>query len=400
MTKRCYYDDSYTMQFSAQILERLQFGTHPAVILDKTYFYPTSGGQPCDTGLLNASTVTDVTVREADGAVIHVLASPIEADEVMGQINWSRRLDHMQHHTGQHILTQSFVQIAGAKTVGFHLSADSVTIDLDRITIPSDQIDATEDLANRIIFENRPVAAQLREMDDQEGVRIRRLPRHLLTEGLRVIEIKDFDRTACGGTHVSHTGEIGCIKILKMEKRGDKTRVEFRCGTRALTDYREKNRIANILTALLNCRLIEVPENIDRQRDELKQTQTALKQASNLLLDQEAVALHTNAEGIPPVVMTVFEDRDINELRLLATKITANSDVLVLLGSAGAKSSFCFARGEAQPHHMGELLKAVLQTFGGRGGGQPNLAQGGGFPASREQVETALRTARDRIGHA
>lgn len=393
MTNRLYYDDCYTAHFSARIIERLQIGNHPAVILDQTYFYPTSGGQPNDTGSISGIPVADVQVRESDGEVLHILAAPLNQDTVEGRIDWNRRFDHMQHHTGQHILTQAFVQTANARTIGFHLSGESVTIDLDRTGITPQEIERAEDLANKVIFENHRVIARLREMDDQEGIRIRRLPRHLMTEGLRVIDIESFDVTACGGTHVAHTGEIGCIKILRLEKRGEKTRVEFRCGERALKDYREKNHIANTLTTLLSCKLSETPDSIEKLREDLKIAQTALKNTTNRLLDQEAAELRARADGNPPVVIAVFENRDPSELRMLASKICNEHNIIALLGSAGEKSGFCFARGESPQQHMGVLLKMTLEELGGRGGGQPNMAQGGGFPATQEQVASALKSA-------
>ena len=157
-------------------------------------------------GTLNGIPVIDVSARKEDGAVVHVLADEIAADSIEGVVDWTRRFDHMQHHTGQHILSQAFVQVAQASTVGFHLGADSVTIDLDRANIPDDIVNAVETLANEIVFGNRPVTARIIQPDDAEGVRIRKLPEHLLTGGLRVIDIDGFDITACGGTHVARTG--------------------------------------------------------------------------------------------------------------------------------------------------------------------------------------------------
>lgn len=393
MTERLYYTDSYTTTFTAQVTERLHIADHPAVILDQTYFYPTSGGQPNDTGTLNSIPVLDVAVREDDAAILHILATELSGDQVSGAIDWARRFDHMQHHTGQHILTQAFVQLADAKTVGFHLSPDSVTIDLDVSNLSDEQIDAAENLANQIIWENRSVTARLRDMDDQEGVRIRRLPKHLLTDGLRVIDIEGFDVTACGGTHVACTGEIGIIKVLRLEKRGGKIRIEFRCGKRALLDLREKNRVVQRLAADLDCRISEAPAMLTRLRDDYRAQTAALKTASNQLVDYEAAELLANTplrvDGIK-IITAAFDGRDAGELKLLAGRLVVQPNVIALLGTAGEKSMLFFARSENLPQDMGALLKNTLGALGGRGGGQAHFAQGGGIMLSRDQLSQAL----------
>jgi alanyl-tRNA synthetase len=396
VTKRLYYDDSYTVDFTASILEHSEHGGQPAVILDQTYFYPASGGQPNDLGTLNEAAVIDVLAREGDGAVIHILDREISGDNVRGRVDWVRRFDHMQHHTGQHILTQAFVQVADTHTVGFHLSADSVTIDLDKLILTDHIVSLVEDLANQIVFDNRPVTARLVGPDDTTGVRMRKMPDHLLTDGLRVIEIQDFDSTACGGTHVAHTGEIGCIKILRLDKRGDKLRVEFRCGGRALRDYREKNNIVNAAAARLSSGIPDLEQAVMRLQNGYKAALQTLKTSTNQLIEYEAEHLLSQAEYINGirVMKTAFDKRDPGELRLLASRITQTLDTVALLGTSGEKAHLVFARGSQVSADMNALLKAALETLGnGRGGGQPNMAQGGGVPADVEQVQAALETA-------
>lgn len=392
MTERLYYNDSYATQFTARMIERLTLNDRPAVILDRTYFYPTSGGQPFDTGKINGVSVIDVQVRDEDGAVIHVLDAPLVDETVNGVVDWSRRFDHMQHHTGQHILTQAFVQVADAKTVGFHLSPDSVTIDVDKSGLSDSVVYEAEILANRIVQENRSVTARLREANDVEDVRIRRLPKHLLTEGLRVIDIDGFDVTACGGTHVARTGEIGLIKVLKLEKRGDKTRIEFRCGGRALSDYQGKHRVITQLANDMNSRYEEVPDNVAKLRVELKAAQTALKETRELLIDYEVVKLLAEApqHNGHKLIQVVYEGRDAAELKLLASRLTAQPGVVALLGSAGEKAQLVFARSSDLAYDMNALLKQAVATFGGRGGGQAALAQGGGVPADAATLQSAL----------
>lgn len=400
MTERRYYEDSYTTQFNAQIVERLEHDGKPAVILDQTYFYPTSGGQPNDTGTINGVAVVDVIARDEDGAVLHILAQVVEDDAVSAQVDWARRFDLMQHHTGQHILSQAFVQTANAKTVGFHLSPESITIDLDVTGLSDEQIDTAEMLSNQIIWENRAVTASLHDMDDQDGVRMRKLPKHILTEGLRVVEVAGFDVTACGGTHVAHTGEIGMIKVLKLEKRGGKTRVEFRCGARALTDLREKNRVANRIAADLDCRVAEAPTLLAKLRDDYKTMAGTLKAAQSQLIEYEAAKLLSetapSANGIR-LITAAFKGRDASELKLLASTLVMTDNVIVLLGTAGDKAMLTFARSQNTPQDVGKLLKETLTAVGGRGGGQPHFAQGGGMALDLANLQKALKTAEESL---
>jgi alanyl-tRNA synthetase len=400
MTERLYYSDSYTTTFQATVIEQLQVDGRLALVLDRSSFYPSSGGQPHDTGSLNGIPVVDVLVRNDDAAILHILAkapapllSSIQAgQQVEGHIDWSRRFDHMQHHTGQHILTQAFVQVANAKTVSFHLSPDSVTIDLDVTALPAAQVAEAEALANRIVQANRPVTATLRQSDDQNGIRIRKLPKHLLTDGLRIIQVENFDSTACGGTHVSRTGEIGLIKVLKLEKRGDKTRVEFRCGNRALADYADKHVVLNALAADMNCRYNEIPDMVNKLHSDLKTAQTALKDTRTQLTAYEADNLLATADRTDryALVTAVFADRDMAEVRLLASRLTEQAKVVALLGAAGDKAQLVFARSADLSFDMGALLKEAAAKLGGRGGGQAAFAQGGGVKADVEALRNVI----------
>ncbi len=396
MAARLYYDDSYTCDFTAQVVERLAVDGHPALVLDGTYFYPASGGQPADSGTINGVPVLELRTREEDGAVLHVLAADIPDSTVNGQLDWSRRFDHMQHHTGQHILTQAFVQVAEAHTVGFHLSPDSVTIDLDKTNLTAEAVAQAEMVANQIVWNNLPVTARLVEEDGATGVRVRKKPGHLLTDGLRVIEIGGFDRTACGGTHVARTGEIGIIKVLKPERRGDKTRVEFRCGGRALVDYQQKNAVVNAVVAALTCKAEEIEPGVARLQEEVRSLTRSLKTATGQLLEYEAERLLPAAreDDSLRVVKHTYEGRDAGELKLLANRLTESPNVVVLLGTSGEKAQLVLARSADLTQDMNALIKQVLPLLGAaRGGGQPALAQGGGVRASRLQIEAALDAA-------
>ncbi len=396
MTERLYYDNAYLTDFSATITEQTTHKGLPALVLDQTYFYPSSGGQPHDTGTIQGAKVVDVVVRDDDAAILHILENS-PALFTIGQpvkvmVDWKRRFDHMQQHTGQHILTQAFMQTCEAKTVSFHLSPESVTIDLDINGLTENQLQSAEDLANAVIQADKMVTAVVRQADEQDGVRMRKLPKHMVTDGLRVVEIEGFDKTACGGTHVGRTGEIGLLKIIKTEKRGDKTRLEFRCGGRALSDYGDKHRVISAMAAEMNCRFPEVPELVNKLRDELKNTQTTLKELREQLVEYEAERLLKEAprQNGYVLICASFDGRDAGELRLLASRLTAGEGVVALLGTAGEKAQLIFARSADLTFNMGALLKAAVGQLGGRGGGQPAFAQGGGVAASIDQIKTVI----------
>lgn len=397
-TERLYYDDAYTTRFYAHVIERRD-GETPAVVLDRTYFYPTGGGQPHDTGTINDIPVIDVF---SDGdKVCHVLERAIEPGSVTCVVDHARRFDHMQNHTGQHILSQAFLRAAEAATVGFHLSAETLTVDLEIPHLTPEQLTQVESLSNQIVFEDRSVSARLIDAADAEthGVRMRKLPENMHTTGLRIIDIDGFDITACGGTHVARTGEIGLIKIVKTEKRGDKTRVEFRCGGRALIDYREKNRIVMQLASDLTCGFGELPDALARLRDELQTAQRALKSAAAQLIAYEAQALITRhpLTSDRRIIVRAFDNRALDELRALTSALVEHPATIALIGTSGEKAQLFMARSADLTVNMNDLLKPALDTFGGRGGGQPAFVQGGGVRATVLQVETALHTALQRL---
>lgn len=398
MTERLYYHDAYTMTFNAAVTEQTTHNNQPALVLNQSYFYPSSGGQPHDTGTINGLKVIEVVVRDEDAALLHILEnSPVPftvGQSVTAAVDWQRRFDHMQQHTGQHILTQAFIQTANAKTVSFHLRPESVTIDLDTNALTDNQLQAAEDLANGVIQDDKIVTAVIRQADEQEDVRMRKLPKHIVTDGLRVVEIEGFDKTACGGTHVGRTGEIGLLKIVKTEKRGEKTRLEFRCGGRALSDYGDKHRVVSAMAAEMNCRFPEVPDLVNKLRDELKTTQTALKELREKLVEYEAERLlkEASCRNGYALICASFDGRDAGELRMLASRLTAGEKVVVLLGTAGEKAQLIFARSADLTFNMGALLKEAVSQLGGRGGGQPSFAQGGGVTATLEQIKAAVET--------
>jgi alanyl-tRNA synthetase len=405
MTERLYYDDPYLTRFSAHVIESLEWEGQPAVLLDRTAFYPTGGGQPTDTGILRAIgsgdgpslpdkvSVLEVVERPDDGEVVHVLAQPLDAQEVEGEVNWTRRFDLMQQHTGQHILSAVFLEVLGANTVGFHLSDEYATIDLDRAPLTVDELSDAEDLANSVVFEDREATARFAPDEEVPSLPLRKALAH---EGpVRVVEIPDLDCSACGGTHVRSTGQVGLIKITRAERRGEETRVEFLCGRRALVDYRAKNSLLMNLAREHTVGHWEVADLVDRLAGELKESRRELRHTRDALLDAESTALwhEGTVRGSVRIVHAHLPDRTPDDLKHLAQRLVEHPRTAVLLGSgeAGQKGFFTFARSADLDVRMGALVRQACQVIGGGGGGRPEFAQGGGPQGDR--VIAALESA-------
>jgi alanyl-tRNA synthetase len=392
MTERLYYTDAYCTHFSAHVVERLAWDNHPAVVLDRTAFYPTSGGQPADRGTLGGVVLLDVVVREDDHAVLHVLnhALPDGDVEVEGVLDWPRRFDHMQQHAGQHVLSAAFEQLLDADTVGFHLGAEMSTIDINVPRLALDRVRPVEELANRVVWEDRPIGVRFVGPDELAELPLRRPP--AVDGPVRIVDIATFDVNPCGGTHVARTGEIGLIKIVRLEYRGDQTRVEFLCGGRALRDYQARNQVIHRLMALLTVGHTELDQAVERLQAEAKQLRQELRKARKRLLTAEASELAETAlvHESYRVVRRVWEQREPGELRALAQELAQRPDVVALLASAGERTHLCFARAEGVDLDAAALLQEACARLDGRGGGRPHLAQGSAPAADVAQVESAL----------
>ena len=400
MTERLYYTDSYCTHFSAYVVEQLVWDGRPAVVLDRTAFYPTSGGQPADRGMLGGVTLLDTVVREEDGAIIHVLERPLPETrrEVEGLLDWSRRFDHMQQHTGQHILSAAFEQVLDADTIGFHLGTEVSTLDINRARLEPAAVAPVEELANQVIWENRPVSMHVVNPDELAALPLRRPP---TVEGpVRIVDIAGFDVNPCGGTHVAHTGEIGLIKILRLNYRGSETRVEFLCGRRALHDYRARNEMVNRLTGMLTVGHQELDQAVERLQVETRQLRQELRKVHKRLLNVEADELVETAVVHEPyrVVWRVLEERDADELRALTQGVVQYTGIVALLASVGEKTHLCFARAEGVDLNVAGLLREACTQLGGKGGGQPHLAQGSAPTTDVAHVNAVLASLSSSLG--
>ena len=397
-TERLYYRDSHLKEFTARVLRTNSAGGQTEVVLDRTAFYPEGGGQPWDTGLLAGALVT--SVLERDGEVVHLVVGNVASGEVTGVVDWERRFDHMQQHSGQHILSQAFERVLGAKTVSFHMGAEVSTIDLSTGSLSPEQVQAVEDLSNRVIFEDRPILVHLLDPSELSQFDLRKGTER---EGeIRVVEVEGFDSIPCGGTHCRSTGEVGMIKVTRWARRSGDVRVEFLCGWRALRDYRAKNEAVVALATSMAVRDQEVRDAVERQMHDATETRRQAEQLRNQILDYQAAELAGRAEaaGKAHVIAAVLDDRSPDELKHLAARLTSEPGRVILLAARADKASVVFARSEDVSLDAGVLLRQATAPFGGRGGGRPTLAQGGiPDPASAQAaLDEALTAVRAALG--
>lgn len=399
MTDRLYYHDSFLYNFEAEVRE-VHDSPRPALILDRTAFYPTSGGQVHDRGLISTEgeSIEVEEVAEAEGGrVIHYLEAPPKevkpGSKVRGQIDATRRRDHMQQHTGQHVLSAAFVRLYNVPTVSFHMGDDYCSIDLDTPTLTKEQVEQAERLANEIILENRQVEIRFVTREEAGKLGLRKIPPAERDE-LRLIDIHEFDLSACGGTHVNQTGQIGCILLRKTERVRQGWRVEFVAGQRAVATARRDFTTLTEAAGLFSAHTYDVPQQVRKSLDETKNLRKQHEESVEELAEAQAAMLlvETPETGVRKLVIRSFVDRDMNFLKLLAQKTTRlAANIVALLGTTSPQPSLVFAQSVGQPYDMGALMKDTVSKFGGRGGGSKDMAQGG-LP-SADGIQAALTHA-------
>ena len=405
MTTRLYYHDSFLYDFDAEVLE-LAEDPRPSLILDRTAFYPTTGGQLFDTGWITSDSSAKLRVSEVadgeDGKVVHYLEAPVRdlpkedlkpGTRVRGLIDATRRRDHMQQHSGQHVLSAAFVRQCKIPTVSFHMADDYCSIDLDTPTLTKHQIESAERLANEIILENRGVEVRYVTREEAGKLGLRKLPPAERDE-LRIIDIRDFDLSACGGTHVNQTGQIGCVLLRKTERVRQGWRVEFVAGQRAVATARRDYTTLAETAALFSAHIYDAPQQARKALDEIRSVRKQREQSQEELAAAQAAALlaetaETNGQKL---VVRTYADRDLNFVKLLAQRLTRQgSNVVALLASTSSPPSLVFAQSTGQPFDMGALMKETMAKLGGRGGGSKDMAQGG-MPSS-ERIDAILAEA-------
>lgn len=392
MTERIYYTDPYATEFDATVVNIEPVpdnGARHGVVLDRTAFYPTSGGQPHDLGTLGAARVVEVTDRD-DGNIVHVVEGAVEAGSVHGRIDWARRFEHMQQHTGQHVLSAAFDRLLQVRTVSFHLGSASSTIDLAR-EVTADEIARAEREANRVVWEDRPVTIRFADAEEAANLPLRKESRR---DGvLRLIEVEDFDVSACGGTHVARTGAIGIIAVAASERFKGGTRLEFLCGGRTLSGFHALADSVAASVRLLSVLPAELPAGIDRLQTDARELRRQIKDLQARLAGHEAADLAGRAEsaGSTRVVVAALDGWDANGLKAIAAAIAAQPGHVALLLSAPAPSAIVIARARDVSLDSAAILKQMTATFGGKGGGRPELAQGGGLVGASDEMLRAAR---------
>ena len=385
MTERLYYADAYLSAFDAVVLDRADDGRR--VYLDRTAFYPASGGQPFDTGRLGGVDVVEV-VDEGD-RIAHLLAAPVEGDHLEGRIDWSRRFDHMQQHTGQHLLSAVIAERFGHATVSVRFGRELSTLDLDAGSFGHDRVLEAEALANSVVTEDRPVRVSFEEADSASGLR-----KASNRQGtLRIVTIERLDRSACGGTHVRATGEIGPILIRKVERVKQLVRLEFLCGGRAVRRAREDADLLAGLAAAQSATAEELPALIEAQRAELKASAAARRELEEMVADYRARELHASAApDSKGHRLTVVREAHgpVDRLRALAQAYSRLPGG-IFVGAVEDPPGVLVAAAADTDMDAGRALKAVLERHGGRGGGNARLAQGSvKHPAALDAVISAV----------
>ena len=380
MTERLHLHDSYVLDFEARVLVCREHEGRPAAILDRTAFYAASGGQPWDTGTLGEASVLQVIESRDD--VLHVLDRPIPEGSVRGRVDGERRRDHRQQHHGQHLISQAFVEVADAHTVGFHLGSEVTTIDLSR-PITEDDIRSAELRTNEVIWEGRPV--RVRVVSAAEARAQGAVPPEGVEDGVRLVEAEGFDLQPCGGTHPRSTAEVGIVVVTATESYKGGTRVSFVCGHRAHTAIATRRQVLDRLVSVLSAPLDDLVEVAQKMKDDLTTGERERRRLLERVLEGEARTLLAEAgvSTTPPeseatVIVATYDGWSANDLRVLAQRLVALAPVVALLGSHSDKTHLVFAQSDGLPHDIPGLLRAAVECIGGHGGGRGNLAQGGG----------------------
>ncbi|VBB06307.1 threonyl/alanyl trna synthetase sad [Lucifera butyrica] len=397
-TEKLYYQDSYVHEFSAAVIKCTPMPDGQwKVVLDRTAFYPEGGGQPCDTGFINRIPVT--AVRQEQDEIVHIMPECPGQGTLKGQINWDRRFDHMQQHSGEHVLSAVFQQLYEAENIGFHLGTESTQIDLALDKITAEEIAAAEKLANEMIYANKPVRSQEITPDRLEQFPLRK---QIAKEyfRIRLVDIENLDCCPCGGTHVQATGEIGLIKIRSWERKNNAIRVDFVCGQRALGDFQQKNLLVQQLSSLLSTPVNGLVQAIEKQAAKLEETMkqlAAVKEEFTRILAANLLQQSPAAAGIH-LISHILTTATPSETAELAKQLASFPHTIALVGGINPEQNKChlvFACSDEIAVNMGTHLKSVLPLIGGKGGGNARSAQGGGLQTDR--VDIALSQAKQNI---
>ena len=391
---KLYYEDQYLKEFTAEIIGVIEKNNLYYVSLDKTAFFPGGGGQHCDLGYIDNHKVIDIV--EENGEIYHVTQTkPIKIHRVNCKIDWDRRLDGMQQHLSQHVLSGCFFKLFNANTVSIHLGNEISTVDIQGY-LDEESIRKAERMANEIIYQNISVNFLTPSKKELKKLNLRRdLPN--TNEQIRVVQIGDLDINACCGVHPSRTLDLQAIKIKRWEKHKGATRIEYLAGKRAIEDYFKKDDFRNQICKFLNCGEQDAINSVNKLSSELKACKDENRQIKIEISDYQIKDMIMSAEklGDISVITKIYESGDLKHISKIAEKIVLNDNMIVLLGVKNEeKANLIFAASKnINSISMSDLLKDAITLIDGRGGGSKFLAQGGGKNSSNLQgvIDYALR---------
>ena len=392
MTDRLYYDDTYLTEFDAQVLECRKTDGGFEVLLDRSAFYPTSGGQPYDTGKLGGAHVTDVYVDDS-GEVWHVVDAQLKQGEpVHGSIDWSRRFDHMQQHAGEHMLANAAYRLLGGGTIGLHLGSEVSTIDMTlpegRTHITAAELRALEDDVNALIQRDVPIRQWFPESAELAELPLRKPP--TVNEHVRVVQIGELEFCACGGTHPSSAGQIGLVKIVGAHPSRGKLRLAFVCGQRAYELLRRDYVLLHETGDALSASVEDIPALVRGLSEDVKRLERELSQVRREMLIAGAERMYAEADindaGVRVIAQIV--SADVAAARELATHLTEKGRAVAVIGAkTGANIAYVVCRSADVDCGCGAALSAAAKKSGGKGGGRPDFAQGGGPEAMLQAIK-------------
>lgn len=408
MTERLYYTDSFSHEFDGSLVAVTGTAEASGLILDRSAFYPTSGGQNFDTGWLEVPNgqgaaarlrVREVVEDEQTGDILHWVegnGTDLQVgSKVRGSVDAARRRDHTQQHSGQHVLSAAFEKLYGFPTVSFHMGDETCTVDLTAGALTPTQIEAAERLANEVIAEDRALHIRFATLDEARALGVRKIP-PTEREHLRLIDITGFDLNACGGTHVRSTGQIGGLLLRKSEKVKQGMRIEFVCGLRAVSTARRDFQALTDTAAVFSSHIWDIPQQARKSLDEVRLGQKVQHRLLEEVAELQAADLLRSSDREPgekgyTLVAEFFAQRDLAFIKMLAQKLTKAGQTVALLSCGGSQPAIVFAQTPGLSNDMGALMKGAVQKLNTRGGGARDLAQGGAPDAG--SAEQALRDA-------
>lgn len=399
MTKKLYYKDSFLKKFKADIISFKEKNDEYHLVLNRTAFYPEGGGQPADRGTIASRKVK--YVYEKDNKVYHIVDKlPENKNNLDCKIDWERRFDLMQQHTGQHILSALIDDLYNAKTVGFHLGKNHVTVDTD-LELTAEELNEAEEKMNEVIYKNENIESEFPEKEQLNDLSLRK--ESVVDENIRIVKIDETDIIPCGGTHLKQTGQIGILSVIDHEKYKDGTRITFLCGKRALNDYKFKNDIITNARENLGVQNENINFEIERLKNELDDKEKNLEELKNELLDCRVKNLLRNEEKFKDhkIIKKIYTKENYNDIRLMANKLVEYDNIIVIFGQKNNNTSRLILGKSAniKKLNMNDMIGEIMELLEGNGGGHEYFAQGGGSKPEKlsEAVELAYNKISERL---